>query len=330
MHRLSDAQRYSRPGPSILGLRRVPSWSGMGADKRDARRTRPLRCSFREGRLPTGTVVFRSEPASTVYYGCRYPVNRTLEAALILFIFVAPSTAAAGDSKQMDPKAYPADEFRVSQHDYQRGSVSVRVIQAKRLRGSVTPPSYCRASLEVWKGDQMMKQVYYDDIEAVGFSYGIFIPKRQPLPAYFVAVKEGDYDGRLLLIGKDGSLADLPGGFYFVTRDKRYLIGLHAMDSSVLVVVDVAKRQVVIDGEKEGVPEIHSWYRNDAGYFFTRVDESDHSDKPREIRDYVYRLDLLQYRVAKVSISEASLAAAHRLDYDFDPRELTDCASAPQ
>ena len=56
----------------------------------------------------------------------------------------------------------------------------------------------------------MATQVSCDDIEPVGFSYGLFVPKRQPVPSYFVALKEGDYDGRLLL----------PGGFYFVTRGK--------------------------------------------------------------------------------------------------------------
>ena len=150
------------------------------------------------------------------------------------------------------------------------------------------------------------------------------------MPSYFVAVKEGDYDGRLLLIGKDGSLADLPGGFYFATDDKRHLIGLHATDSSSLVVIDVAKRRVVIDGEKEGLPEIDSWYHDGTGYFFTRVDESGTSDKPKESRDPVYRLDLTNHRVDKVSMSAPAWVAAHRVDYDFDPRELTDCSSAAQ
>jgi hypothetical protein len=204
------------------------------------------------------------------------------------------------------------------------------VIQAKRLHGSVQSPSYCRAWLEVWRSDHILKQIYYDDIEPVGFSYGIFVPRRQPLTDYFTAVKAGDYDGRLLLIGQDGSLADLPGGFYFVTADKRYLVGLHAMDSSSLVVVDVARRQLVIDGEKERVPEIHSWHLDAAGYLFTEVDEGDNSEEPRELKDSVYRLDLEHRRVAKAQLTAAQMATARRVSWDFDPRELADCTATPQ
>jgi hypothetical protein len=54
------------------------------------------------------------------------------------------------------------------------------------------------------KGGQLLKRFYYRDINPGGSSFGLFLPKQQPSSDDFVAVKEGDYDGRLLLVDKDG------------------------------------------------------------------------------------------------------------------------------
>jgi len=67
-------------------------------------------------------------------------------------------------------------------------------------------PSDCRAWLEVRQGGRVLHQAYFDDIDAVGDDYGIFLPEHQPLADYFLAFKAGDYDPRLLLVGKDGAL----------------------------------------------------------------------------------------------------------------------------
>jgi hypothetical protein len=251
-------------------------------------------------------------------------------APLLLLLACVSQKASDIRVKWFDPGDYPAGVFRVSNREYAHGSVTVRIIEAKRIQESAIPPSYCSAWLEVRQGDRVLRQIHYDDIEPVGFSYGIFVPKRQQFADYFGAVKEGDYDGRLLLIGKDGTLSDLPGGFYFVTADKRHLIGLHAMDSDSLVVIDSALRQVVFNGEKEGVPEVHSWYLDDAGYFFTEVDQRDGSQPPREVKGSAYRLDLERHIVLKVTMLAAHLAASRRISYDFDPQNMMDCSSDAQ
>jgi hypothetical protein len=41
---------------------------------------------------------------------------------------------------------------------------------------------------------------YFDDIDAVAFSYGLFIPNVQPPAPYFAVVKNEDYDGPLYLL----------------------------------------------------------------------------------------------------------------------------------
>jgi hypothetical protein len=79
----------------------------------------------------------------------------------------------------------------------------------------------------------------------VGFSYGIFLPKQRPSPDYFVAVKEGDYDGRLFLISREGQVTDLPGGFYFVPAARRFLVK-YVSDTYALTVFDLEKDSTVL------------------------------------------------------------------------------------
>ena len=242
-----------------------------------------------------------------------------------VFLAILPVAVTSPGATRFDPTAYPSTSFRVSRRDDRQGRISVRVIQVKRVDDAAEKtPSYCRAWLEVWRGNRLQTQFYFDDIQPVGGSYGIFIPQRQPFTNNFIAVKEGDYDGRLLLVNTDGRAADLPGGPYFVTPDKRYLVGLHSRDSSALVIIDVAKQQVVLDGDKERLPEINSWYLDSIGYFFTEVDPKDNE---RELKESVYRLDLEHLRIAKVRMPPASMATARTIGYDFDPRGMTDCTS---
>ena len=250
---------------------------------------------------------------------------------IVFLVLGAPPFAGAQKVQAFNPKDYPAGTFQVTENHYTHGQVTVRVLQAKKATPDASSPHACRAWFEVKKEDRLLKRLYYDDIEAVGFSYGIFVPKRQPLPDYFVAVKEGDYDGRLLLVAKNGTLANLPGGFYFLTTDQRFVVGEHATDSSELVVIDVVRRQVVIDGSKSReIPPVENWYQDGAGYFFTEPDASDQAFPPREKQGFVYRLDLEHHRVVKAAITSRELAAARKIAYDFDPLRKENCTSKQQ
>jgi hypothetical protein len=252
-------------------------------------------------------------------------------ALFLVFIFADGSqTPPSKKTSAFDARMYPASEYQVSEKNYVHGRINVRIIQAKS-KEHINEPHYCRAWFEVRNGNSLVKHLYYHDIEPVGFSYGIFVPNEQPLPDYFVAVKEGDYDGRLLMVAKDGQLTDLPSGFYFVTSDKRFLVGDYASDDNALIVVDIAKRQIVIDGRKDRkIPEDFRWYRDRAGYFFTVPDESNKKWPPREKTGRVYRLDLVHPAVVGTPMTASQLATAHKVSYDFDPRQKSDCISTPQ
>ncbi|MGD1105788.1 MAG: hypothetical protein ABR865_02020 [Terracidiphilus sp.] len=260
-------------------------------------------------------------------------IRRLAISLFAVFLFVGVQLASSQVPKPFDPKSYPPDAFHISHHDYPIGKFTVRIIQVKALDdATATNPSLCRAWLEVRDGGKILRQAYFDDIDAIGWIYGIFLPEHQPLPDYFLAWKEGDYDGRLLLVGKDGSLTNLPGGDSFLTPDKRYLIGSHDSDYQYPFVVDLARRRLVVDGEKEKLPGVDEWYMDKAGYFFVALGDDgmpqgyDADSKPATL--VMYRLDLKSLTVKKGTIAAARLKLARKVNSVQWPKS-DDCTSAP-
>lgn len=246
---------------------------------------------------------------------------------LLIVLVMATQLAMGQQAKRFDPKSYPVGSFQVTRHDYSHGNVTVRIIQAKRVYDvSNPPPYYCRAWLEVRAEGKVMQQAFFDDIDPVGSSFGIFVPEHQPLEEYFVALKEGDYDGRLLIVGKDGNLTNLPGGGFFLTADKRYLIGEHASDYGSLVVIDVARREIVIDGAKKKLPSVGDWYLDRGGYFYTEEWDSGKPLDWRKVTVPIYRLDLNRFNVTKGVIAAAQLKFARKIKYE-SWQTSADCTS---
>jgi hypothetical protein len=127
-------------------------------------------------------------------------------------------------SKTFIASQYNSDDFKVSQAEFRNGDAVIRIIEVKRISERVDVPPYaCRAWLEVTKANKSTFRRYFDNIEPVGTSYGLFVPEVQPPGPFFAVAKNGDYDGRLFLVRKDGKVFDVIGGSYFTTEDKRYL-----------------------------------------------------------------------------------------------------------
>ncbi len=183
--------------------------------------------------------------------------------------------------------------------------------------------------MEVRSGGSILHQVYFRDIDAVGGSYGIFLPQNQPFKDFFIAKKEGDYDGRLLMVDKEGSLFNFPGGSYFITADKKFIIGGHEVDDGAsLIVIDVVQRKVVIDGEKLGLSYPDQWYADRLGYFYTENEENNPTPDSNQKTTTIYRLDLKHMRVIKGVLPIEKLNSAHKID-DDPWRDSTDCTSKP-
>jgi hypothetical protein len=248
-------------------------------------------------------------------------MHRLSAVSIVVLVSLTSLLAQQGlpKSATFDARRYPPNKFQVSQKEIPLGASSVRVIQAKG-RGFTGTPTYCSAWIEVKRDGQIVRRLSYADIEPVGFSYGLFLPLRQPLADALVIMKEGDYDGRMILVSGDGKVADLPGGLYFATEDKRYLVGLHMRDDSGLVVVDSATRSVILDDtalKDEG--EIGDFFRDEKGYFFMLLSDSE------QPLGFVERIDLTHHRLIKEA--GKGHVGAKKVKFDFSPQGMPDCTT---
>lgn len=243
----------------------------------------------------------------------------------ILGLLLPLMSDGAEPYKPFIAKQYSPDDFKISQAEFRNGDAVIRIIQAKKISKKYDKPPYtCRAWLDVMRGKQTMFRRYFDDIDAVGFSYGLFVPEVQPPPPFFAVVKNGDYDGRLFLVHKDGKVFELVGGFYFISENKRYLFSHYASDTSGLAVFDLQEGRVVFSSDKLPVYQ-HQWYIRKSSYFFTASEWLGSSGMPREKEGVAYFYDFESHEIIEKKITSTELAASKSVAYDFDPRECEDC-----
>jgi hypothetical protein len=205
--------------------------------------------------------------------------------------------------------------------EYKHGDAVVRIAQAKRLTNVGVPVPGCRAWLQVVKEGRIVWHANFEDIDAVGASYGLFVPLQQPSAAVFAVVKEGDYDGRLYLIRRDGSVLDTMGGFYFVTPDHRFLISEYASDGSGIAVVDLREGKVVLSTEE--LPDIYAWYRSGGTYFFTEADDQ----ATEKVDTAAYVIDIKHRRIRARPLDQELKKTAKKAVPTFDPRDYVDCVT---
>ena len=224
------------------------------------------------------------------------------------------------ETNEYDPKKY-----KVSKAEFHNGDSVIRIIEAKNTSGKyVERPYLCRAWFEVSRAKQTTFQRYFDDIDAVGFSYGLFIPKLPPPPPYFAVIKNGDYDGRLYLVHESGEVFDLIGGFYFLSNDKRFLFSQYASDTSGLAVFDFKKSQIVFSSDHMPAYQ-HQWYTYNETYFFTASEWLNNSGMPSEKTHIGYFYDTDSHKIVERIITKAEIEASNPIKYDFDPRDYNNC-----
>jgi hypothetical protein len=251
-------------------------------------------------------------------------------ASLVVVIVALAATVSGGQSSAkrnpaFNPADYPKSEFLVTQTVHTFGAVKIRIIHAKRRKEVETPPSFCRAWVDITRGESLLRRLFYNDFEPVGYSYGVFVPAKQPSPDYFVLVKEGDYDGHLLLVNGSGKITDTLGGRFFVTADRRFLVSEYASDLAGLAVYDLAQGRLIL--HSTDVAPVQNWYQDREGYFFTESEWSGNSGEAHEKPDLAYGLDLKHVKIIKSSLSPQRLKSASPVKYDFDPRQYDDCTS---
>lgn len=250
---------------------------------------------------------------------------------LVLGLFFnSYSFAAASETdahKKFVPEEYDPKDFLIDTQVLRKDAASIKIIQVKRINKADQLPHACRAWLEVTVNDRPIFVRYFDDIDPAGFSYGVMIPKEQPSKQWLLLVKNGDYDGRLFLIGPDGKTFDYTGGSFFVSPDQKFLFSVYESDASGLTVIDLNDGQAVFSTKDNPYP-VYAYYSDGKDVFFTEETDRDAygGGRVNEKTGAIYKYDQ-QKGFVKLDIDKKDIPGLREISYLFDPRKYADCTS---
>jgi hypothetical protein len=193
------------------------------------------------------------------------------------------------------------DSAKTTISNYHFGNIEIKI---KQVFGGE-----CSALLEITKEGRTLHKKEYNNIEGLGRSFGLYVPDKQPDNKYFIINKHGDYDGRTLLIDRNGNLTDLPGGYYYITKDKHYLFIEHEIDGfGSITVFDLQLGKVIYGDIPDeafnmvyGAPESikYSQKNNDVYVIFGYADDAD------KIYKYDFKINhLVLYKKIKISLRD--------------------------
>ncbi len=102
---------------------------------------------------------------------------------------------------------------------------------------------YCKAIIQAKINNKIINELYFDDFEPVGDSYGLCFNKNQLITNYIIGSKYGDYEGLVILIDSRGRIFKKSGGNYFISANRKYLISRWNSDLSGMTVFDFDKNK---------------------------------------------------------------------------------------
>ena len=118
---------------------------------------------------------------------------------------------------------------------------------------------FCRASIAVMKSGRLLETIHFDSLEAVGGGAGLFVAPNQEGKHFYIIHSAGGYDGRIVVIFRNGKVINAEGGPYFITRNGKYLFSEHASDIGGVTVINLRKKEVEL--VTTDVPLAIEWYR---------------------------------------------------------------------
>ncbi len=244
----------------------------------------------------------------------------------LLIIFIFNSYSNTSSVNNFNPNDYSNDSFNLTKKSYPFGNIEIQIIQAKKIKNKKKSPHICRAWLNILKSNKIINQKFYNDIEAVGAEFGLFVPEKQPFENHFIVIKIGDYDGRLFLINKEGAVLDYRGGKFFITDDNKYLVCQYDSDKSIITIFDIQKEKFLF--EITHIPTIYHLYKSNDKYFFTGTEWLHVSKglvKASENKKSYYIID---YRFKNKTIKSENidnLKDKKKIHFDFNPQEYQNC-----
>jgi hypothetical protein len=111
-------------------------------------------------------------------------------------------------------------EWKKEKREIRLGNVEIALFNADRDGGSpLKVPESNSAYLEIRIPGKTAVRKYYPDIEGLGGAADIRYVPVSSKPDFRFFVKNGDYDGRTIIVAKDGRIADIGGGRLFVFKN---------------------------------------------------------------------------------------------------------------
>ena len=167
-------------------------------------------------------------------------------------------------------KAYSSEDYPSSEYSTKIDTASLGVIKIQLIHvletGLKEDPA-CKAWLVAKKGNKTTAQAFFNDIGPDYGCAGLFFPKKQPREDLFIMSKYGDFDGRLLIIDRNGLLNQVPGGDFYVSEDLNYLFTNYSSDQTGVSILDLGKNDLLYSDSATGKYKLGQWYFQDDKYF---------------------------------------------------------------
>jgi len=131
-------------------------------------------------------------------------------------------------------------DVKATEASYNLGSITV-ILRQVRSEG---PDFYCKSKLISKKNNKVVDSIDFD-IEPVGGVYGV--SKGLTVNNHLVFSKQGDYDGRTIIVSPQGKISDVMGGTVYYDPTKDILLSIYDSDLSGFSMYDLKNDKLVLD-----------------------------------------------------------------------------------
>lgn len=197
----------------------------------------------------------------------------------------------------LDGVQYLESENEIEYMKFNINSMTIETAQVFGPESNSGDDFYCRAIVQTKSEQGIIDQLYFNDIEPVGSSFGICFIKNQISKKHVIGSKFGDYSGLLIIIDSSGKILKVPGGNYF-TYSSRFIISDWYSDLSGISIYDLEMNKVVYSQELPVY--ISKWHEGNGKLYVAEWDGE------REVNN-IYSFDLKDFLFSKTDLNLTDL-----------------------
>ena len=182
---------------------------------------------------------------------------------------------------------------------YSLNNITVKLIQKRYKKLSV----FCNSTIVIMN-DSMLIDSLNIISEPVGGGYGISTPK--VINKHIIFTKDGDYDGRTIIINDKGKVSNIIGGENYYDSENELLFTIHQSDLSGFAVFDLKYDSLLIEMLcMEDAPySIHKTLGK--RYFFPCYDQ-------QKYETVYYEIEIENKRILQISLDSNQINKSNML-----------------